>query len=330
MGMRRFTLFTFLLCIALGACAHEPASQAPAAAASRFALATREQAAAAISERDEYLRALSPADLSIWLHRTDDQATATDMANFLAANVRTWDEPERERLSAMLTRVAPRLAPLARSLPRRILIASTTQEASEGVDFTRGTTIFLAQLSASDVALDERFFHETFHVLSRANPELRTAVYGAIGFARCEPLVLPAELRARLLTNPDAPSVDFATPISDADPSLLVTPLLLADPTRYDPQLPSFFDNYLHVHYMPLRREPSGRCSPAPDVAFTQEQLLEAIYKRAGRNTDYTFHAEEIMADNFAQMMMGRTDAPNPEVYDRLAAVLGIARPSPR
>lgn len=325
MGMRRAAAFFILFCVALGACTHRPDS--PGAAGNRFELATPEQAAAAISAHDEYLSALSPADLSIWLRRADDQATVTEMANFLAANVRAWDEPERARLDAMRTRITTRLAPLADLLPRRILIASITPEASEGQAFTRGATIFLAQLPTSDAALDELFFHETFHVLSRANPRLRAALYGVIGFVGCEPMALPIELRARLLTNPDAPSVDFAAPVSDTDRSLLVTPLLLADPPRYDPRLTSFFGDYLDVQYMPLRQEPSGRCSPAQDVNFTQEQLLEAILARAGRNTDYTFHPEEIMADNFAQMMMGRANAPNPEVYDRLAAVLGIARP---
>src|SRR5262249_44864282 len=121
---------------------------------------------------------------------------------------------------------------------------------------------------------------------------------------------------------------DFAVPVSAAEPNLLATPLLVADPSRYDPAHPSFFDDYLHVRFTPLRRETSGRCALAPGVVMTQAQLLDAIYLHAGRNTDYTFHPEEIMADNFAQMMMGRADAPNPDVYDRLAAVLGITRPS--
>ena len=33
--------------------------------------------------------------------------------------------------------------------------------------------------------------------------------------------------------------------------------------------------------------------------------------------------------DDFSQMLMARADAPNPEIYQRLAAFLGITPPSP-
>ena len=277
--------------------------------------------------RDAYLNALSPADLSIWLHRTDESATVAMMADFLTANVRPWDEPARTRVSAMLARVTPRLAPLARWLPHRILIVAVTPEASDNSDFTRGAAIFLKQpMPPTDAELDERFLHETFHILSRANPRRRDALYGVIGFVRCTPMALPVALRARLLTNPDAPLIEHAAPISAADPTLLATPLLVADPTRYDPAHPRFFE-YLHVQITPLRRGRSGQCAPADGATQTQPQMLDALLAHAGRNTGYVLHPEEIMADNFAQMMMGRTGAPNPEVYDRLAAVLGITRP---
>jgi hypothetical protein len=231
----------------------------------------------------------------------------------------------------MLARVGPLLAPLAGWLPDRILIAKISPEVESGASaFTRGTAIFIGGdgLPAADAALDGLILHETFHVLSRANPERRDALYAVIGFQRCAIMDLPADLRARLFTNPDAPSVDHAAPISQTDAALLATPLLVANPTRYDPAHPRMFD-YLNVEITPLRRDAAGRCTPAAGVAQTQDELTEAIYLRTGRNTGYLFHPEELMADNFAQMMSVRADAPSPEVYDRLAAVLGIERPAP-
>ena len=302
-----------------------PSASAAAPEGAVFTLATPEEGAAVLRTPDAYLNAVSPADLSIWLRRSDDGATAADLGEHLAANARAWNATERARLDAMLTRISPRLRPLEAWLPPRILIAAVTREAAQDADFTRGATIFLAGLQPTEAALDERFFHEVFHLLSRHNPDRRDDLYAVIGFAPCRPMALPGALRARLLTNPDAPDIEHAAPISAEDPTLLTTPLLLASPPRYDTSRPAFFD-YLRLRFIPLRRDASGGCAPTADVTLTQAQLFDAVAQGAGRNTQYALHPEEILADNFAQMMMGRRDAPNPEVYDRLSAVLGLAR----
>lgn len=327
--MRRIILAASLVC-ALGACAAPRPAPPPAVSqALTIELATPEQGAAVLSARDEFMNALTPDELSIRLQRNDAGANVEALGQFYAAHVLPWSAPERARLEAMLARVAPRLAELADWLPERILIAKISPEVESGASaFTRGAVIFIGAdgLPAADAALDGLILHETFHLLSRANPERRDALYGVIGFQRCASMDLPAELRARLFTNPDAPSVDHAAPISQTDAALLATPLLIANPARYDPAHPRMFD-YLTVEVTPLRRDSAGRCTLATGVTQSQDELTEAIYLRTGRNTGYLFHPEELMADNFAQMMSARADAPNPEVYDRLATVLGMARP---
>ena len=327
--MRRIILTAIFLC-ALAACsAQQPAPPLAASQALHFELATPEQGASVLSARDEFMNALTPGELSIRLQRNDAGANVEALGQFYAANVRSWSAPERARLEAMAGRLAPRLAPLADWLPETILIAKISPEVESGASaFTRGAAIFIGGegLPDADATLDGLILHETFHVLSRANPERRDALYGVIGFQRCASMDLPAELRERMFTNPDAPSVDHAAPISPNDAALMATPLLLANPTRYDPAHPRMFD-YLRVEVTPLRRDSAGRCTLATGVTQSQDELTEAIYLRTGRNTGYLFHPEELMADNFAQMLSARADAPNPEVYDRLAAVLGIARP---
>ncbi|MES1201257.1 MAG: hypothetical protein ABUS57_07380 [Pseudomonadota bacterium] len=316
-----------LVCAALAACSQSAPTPA-AAPTTAFTLAARAEGAALLSANDEYMAALSPADLSIWLKRPDGGDRAA-FAAFLAAGAQEWSPEERTRLEAMLARDTPRLAGLSGWLPEHVLIAKIDPAASGDSDFTRANAIFLkAPLPDTEDKLDDLFFHELFHVLSRHNPERRDALYGVLGFVRCTPMDLPADLRARLLTNPDAPLAEHATPVGGTDASLYVTPLLVADPTRFTPAHPNFFD-YLHVRFTTLRRDSAGRCTPV-DTTMKPDALRDVVLAHAGRNTDYLFHPEETLADNFAQMMVGRRDAPNPEVYDRLAVVLGIPRPAPR
>jgi hypothetical protein len=44
--------------------------------------------------------------------------------------------------------------------------------------------------------------------------------------------------------------------------------------------------------------------------------------RQIGRNTPYTIHPEEILAENFALLVRGETDVPSPEVLRRMEDVL--------
>lgn len=308
------------VCLALGSASAQTAPQ--------IALATQQEAAAAISARDEYMSAVNAADVSIWLRQPGSGADTDALAQYLAANVLPWSAEERARLDAMIARVSPRLAALAPWLPARVQIAKLRIEASSGADFTRGNTIFLAGLKPTEDAMDERFFHELFHILSRNNPARRDELYAIVGFQRCTPLTLDSALRARILTNPDAPVVEYASDIIVDGQAAWATPLMVADLSRYTPRSDLF--DHVELQFMPLRRDAQGQCTADPGSMLTQAQLGAAVIAHAGANTMYVLHPEELVADNFAQMMVGRRDAPSPEIYGRLATLLNIERPSTR
>lgn len=318
-------LCSVLMAACLAACATSGGTAAPSGI---VGLATVEQATAAITARDEYLNVVTAADVSIWLRRPGSAVDRDALARFFAASLRPWDADERVRLEAMIARVSPRLAQVAPLLHEQVQIAAIQADASGGADFTRGHTIFLSGLKPTDEALDERFFHELFHVISRQNPQLRDRFYGIIGFERCATIEMDPALRARVLTNPDAPVVEFVSRVTIDGQTVFATPLMVADLAQYT-TTSGLFD-HVAVQFQPFQRDEQGRCSQDADSAVTQVQMGRAILARAGNNTDYVIHPEELVADNFAQMMLGRRDARSPEIYDRLAAVLGITRPPAR
>lgn len=313
-----------VLALCLAACATSAGTNPP----SHVTLATVDEATNAITARDEYLTAVTAADVSIWLHQPGSSADIDALARHFAASVRPWDADERVRLEAMIERVSPRVAQLAALLPHGVQVAAIDASATAGADFTRGHTIFLSGLKPTDDALDERFFHELFHVISRGNPGRRDALYGIIGFERCTPMALDSALRARVLTNPDAPVVEYVSRLEIDGQTVLATPLMIADIERYT-TTSGLFD-HVGVQFAPFVRDQQGRCTLDAASTVTQAQIGRALLARAGNNTDYAIHPEELVADNFAQMMMGRSDARSPQIYDRVAEVLGIARPPSR
>lgn len=318
-----------LALIGLAACATQSAT-VPLVNSTRetvgFASATPEQGAAILSANDEYLSVLSAADLSIRLQGRE--GTGADLGRVYAGATQAWTSAENERLRLMVVRHRPRLNQLAGWLPDTVYFIKGSRAIEGGIPHTRGDGIFFGpQLPESDEALDGLFMHELFHVLSRHSASRHDELYGIIGFVRC-PAELPQSMRDRGITNPDAPAVQHASPMSQSDATLLATPLLFADPARYDPSkqnLGQYFDPELQL----LRRGADGKCRPAEGVSMSQDAIREAIFARSGRNTNYMFHPEELMADNFSQMMMGRSVA-DPWVHERLAVLLGVDSPARR
>ena len=295
--------------------------------ATEFVPATPAEAAAALTADDEFMRALTPSDLSVRLKK--GSATVDELRALYAASTRAWTEAEKARLAASVARQRAGLDKIAKWLPPRVAFAKASADVDGGLPHTRGATIvFGTALPQKDEELDLVFLHELFHVLSRRNSARHDEIYGIIGFEPCRTVNLPQSVRERMLTNPDAPLVQHAVPTGN--PGEMLTPLLLTTPPRYTPDQPDFGD-YIDLRFVLLKRSAANDCS-----AFAMgEKLAELdaktampiIFTHAGRNTGYVFHPEELMADNFWQLMMGVAGAPDPWVHQRLALWLGIAKP---
>lgn len=49
---------------------------------------------------------------------------------------------------------------------------------------------------------------------------------------------------------------------------------------------------------------------------------VRGFYEQVGRNTNYIIHPEEILADNFSLLLLGKTKVRSPEIQQKIAAVL--------
>lgn len=311
---------TLAAALALAACAARPSAPAPPA---RFAVASVAEGAAIFAADDEFTAVLTPADLSIRVRHAG--GTLAELRQVYAEAPQPWSEAERVRLQALFARHAAALARLAHLLPPRVLLVKSSGAADTALPHTRGAAINMGpSLPADEAALDNLFFHELFHVLSRHNGARHDEMYALVGFQPCA-LLLPEEVRARTITNPDAPLLMHAAPFG-AD-GRLVAPVLFAEPPAYDAAHPNFSD-YFELRFLVFERR-EAFCAPvmaagAP-LTLAPREAVEAIFAGAGRNTNYVLHPEELLADNFAQLMTGRADPPSPEVQARLARWLGLA-----
>jgi hypothetical protein len=184
-------------------------------------------------------------------------------------------------------------------------------------------------LPPTDAGLESLFYHELFHILSRrASPATRESLYALIGFERCESVTLPPALRGRGVSNPDVEDGAFTVEVDSAvGETIDLMPFVAASPERYDPAKPSF-PSYFQLLFLNMKRGPDGACNlvTATGVTsiFSPGAVQAPLFAKVGRNTNYVFHAEETLADNFAYMMTGRTDLPDMWVIDKLRARLAL------
>ena len=102
----------------------------------------------------------------------------------------------------------------------------------------------------------------------------------------------------------------------------LLMPLLVATRTELGPG--ERFPSVMELRLLEVRVSPGAPTVPVlrdGEPVWHAPQRLPAYVARLGGNTPYLIHAEEVLADNFAQLVTGRT-VPHPELLQQLEAVL--------
>lgn len=293
-----------------------------------------------LAERDRFLQALSPFDRQSRL-KTDRDVTEAELVRFITAQVRPWSDAEQQKIAGVVAKLRESLAAWKLPLPATITLVKTTGDEEGAAAYCRGAAIVLPQniVDRSADGLTTLLAHESFHVLSSHNPQLRDRLYAIVGF---RPLGTkwdwPESLRAKAITNPDAPVVEHLIDVAPADEraqgrSQFVVPVLFSSSARYDVRRGGKFFDYLTFRLLVL--EPAGKDAQGATRWQTvrkdgQPLLLDpaktaAYHEQIGRNTGYIIHPEEVLADNFAQLVLGRKKVATPKIHEQLARELRAA-----
>jgi len=207
-------------------------------------------------------------------------------------------------------------------------MVKTTGREEGGAPYTRGNAIILTEavIEAPMATIRKTICHELFHILSRTNPELRDKLYAIIGFVKCDEVEFPAELKARKITNPDAPRNDHRILLKVAGRDRWAIPILLSNSEKYDTKRGGEFFAYLRFQFLVVDRQDT-----APDVKPAYEsgkpmlvgpRQVSGFFEQVGRNTSYIIHPEEILADNFALLILGGRNPRSPEIVEKMEEVL--------
>lgn len=266
-----------------------------------------------LTEEDDFIRRLSPFDRAARM-KTDRPVSQAEFLKFVGGSVMDWTAPDKERVEAAIARIRPALDALPLKLPKIVYLVKTTGAEEGKAFYTRGSEIVFpqSQLAGSpDEPIEKTIAHELFHILSKANPALREKLYEAIGFKKTEEIAFPEDLKNRKITNPDAPRNDHAIRLQFKGRDVTGVPILFSSVEKYDPKRGGEFFNYLQFKFL---------LSPGNELADPKE--LTGFLEQVGRNTQYLIHPEEILAENFALIVLAKRNVPSPEVLERIEQIL--------
>jgi hypothetical protein len=289
-------------------------------------LVDQKQGQELIARRDDFTKALSRFDVQSRL-KTNRDVTPDDLLTLYADNVTDWPADDAANVTAALEAVRDALKAFDVPLPETVFIVRTTGREESGAAYCRGPAIVLpqTQLRAGGASLQRLVAHELFHVLSSHNPELKRALYATIGFAVVEPIAIPEVLKDRRIANPDAPRVDCVMQLTLADGTrVAVAPILIASAKEFDPAAGKSMFDYLQFRLMEVEKQGDAWQASLSEgePRLIDPRGIDAFWKQIGRNTKYIIHPDEILADNFAHLVMETDKLPTPEIVEKMKLLL--------
>ncbi len=294
---------------------------------SKAHFATQSEGKRILTAKDEFIQRLSPFDRAARM-KTEKAVSEEELVTFIGKNVAEWTKDETQSVQAAIEALPPLLRELRLSLPPTVQLIKTTGAEEGNAAYTRAAAIVLpaSELSKSQKDLQRLICHELFHIVSRQNPELREKLYGIIGFTKCQEIEFPPELARRKITNPDAPRNDHFISLTIDGHESLAVPILLSRVETYDIKKGGEFFAYLQFQFLVVEKDGrSGTLKPVTEGSSPKLVGMERVsgfMEQVGKNTDYIIHPEEILADNFALLVLNAEKVASPEILQRMREVL--------
>ncbi len=290
-----------------------------------YYFSTAETTGDVLSKNDDYTNALQPTEIGI-KNKDATKTTLSDLQQNYKTGALDWTPDESKALSQIINELREDLTPYQKHLPSAISLGKTSALVEGGLPHTRGNLILFAQSSLDDYFataasspdkaienLKELFLHELHHVLSRHNNTLHDDYFSILGFKPCT-FIEPSKLKARRLTNPDAPHYNHYAPLDSEESDGVIPYITVAGP--YNAQKGEGLGDYIEFGLLAVNEE-NGTCTIAdsePGLRPPSDDFFDLI----GRNTNYIIHPEETLADNFAHLILERKGLANPEILEEI------------
>ena len=273
-------------------------------------LASASEGRAILAAEDDFTRSLGGFDRSFRM-RTSAPVDDAELRRFLGEQAVDFTAEEAAAWEETITAVAEGARGIGGVLPREVLVVKTTGREERDHAYTRANAIVLPASRVQSVRGERALrllAHELFHVASRASPALRDATYALLGFVPVGPIAPPPELDGCRMTNPDAHGLGHYLQLGErAVVPLLVCPLPLADVLERTSVL-----GVVHARLLEIAPDAGTVVRDAGGAPVLIDPEATEWSRRIARNSTYTIHPEEVLADNLSLLVRRRLGAAPP------------------
>lgn len=289
----------------------------------RVCLADKNTASYLLATSDEFTQNMSIFDLQGRLRTNKYIPTEDDYLKNIGKHAKKWRKRDEKKIKEIIENTNERLSSLGLNLtlPHEIVLVKTNGKDEGGAAYTRANYIILNNKQINE----ETFIHELFHIYSRHNPQLKDSLYDIIGFKKTTPIKYPDVLKEKIITNPDTPQNSHYLSLRTLQGE---EKLMMITYSKRAYQKGNFFDylnkGLLSIEIDTLSNAPKAILSPSGQVKIYNYNEVSQLERYIGKNTSYNIHPEEISAEHFAFVLMGKENLANQELLvqmiDRIKA----------
>ena len=288
----------------------------------RYRCASVEEAKRLIGEEDNYTRNWSRFDIVSRLENPNGKKE--DLIKLSTEEITEWSDLEKQRVGLMMQSINDTIRKYNYKIPypeEIILIKSPMKSEGGAGGYTRNNWIVLVDGFFEKINKEFQLhllLHETFHILTRNNPEFKKQMYATIGFSTTEEeLEYPKDLSDRRISNPDVSRYDsYATFTVDNKPQKCAM-ILYAN----RPYTTGKFFEYINIGFVLLDEDLKPVRQSDTTVVYPLDKITD-FQDKVGKNTGYIIHPEEILADNFVFAFLNKQGLPTPELIEKIQNII--------
>lgn len=288
-----------------------------------FRFATRAEAQMLITDIDNFTNKLNSFDINLRLGKEDGRKS--ELLRLAMNETQNWSEEDKNKITAALKSLQTKIdkQKLKIKYPQEVILVKTSMKEEMNVAaYTRKNWIALGEKYINEATNDELEYllaHEIFHLLTRSNKDFKKSVYSVIGFNVTErELFFPIDIIEKRISNPDIELYDsyaeFTINGNKQKCSMIIYTKIPFSPDKN-------LSDYLSVGLIPLNENLIPIQNDGKTVIYDINQA-EDFYDKIGKNTQYIINPEEILADNFAYLLIQKKGLPNPEIQKKIAELL--------
>ena len=304
MKISHLVLSAILLCISTAALAQKKIS---------YRFATKAEAQMLITDIDNFTNKLNSLDINLRLGKEDGRKS--ELLRLAMNETLNWSDEDKKKITAAFKSLQAKIdkQKLKIKYPHEIILVKTSMKEEMNVTaYTRKNWIALGEDFINKATKDN------LEYLLRNDKNFKKSVYSVIGFEVTDrELFFPIDIVERKISNPDIEQYDSYAEFTIDGTKQKCSMIIYSDKAYTTGGL----GDYLNVGLIPLDDNLIPLRTDGKTIIYGIDKA-EDFYDKVGRNTKYTINPEEILADNFAYLLIQKKDLPNPEIIKNIAAIL--------